>query len=112
MVTLDTLFGPLARAELALIDAYWRAANHLSVGQIYLMDNPLLLAPLVTGHSLDIYPEGSASRPPDVGAIVIGGGGLAPDLTRRSDEGTFDSAGGDSRHRPPADLCSKIQAVG
>jgi phosphoketolase len=28
--------------ELAAIDAYWRAANYVSVGQIYLMDNPLL----------------------------------------------------------------------
>ena len=32
----------LSDDELALIDAYWRAANYLSVGQIYLMDNPLL----------------------------------------------------------------------
>ncbi|WP_035858651.1 phosphoketolase family protein [Cryptosporangium arvum] len=32
--------------DLALIDAYWRAANYLSVGQIYLMDNPLLREPL------------------------------------------------------------------
>jgi xylulose-5-phosphate/fructose-6-phosphate phosphoketolase len=28
------------------IDAYWRAANYLSVGQIYLLDNPLLREPL------------------------------------------------------------------
>jgi xylulose-5-phosphate/fructose-6-phosphate phosphoketolase len=28
------------------MDAYWRAANYLSVGQIYLMDNPLLREPL------------------------------------------------------------------
>ena len=28
--------------ELTLIDGYWRAANYLSVGQIYLLDNPLL----------------------------------------------------------------------
>lgn len=28
--------------ELRLLDAYWRAANYLSVGQIYLLDNPLL----------------------------------------------------------------------
>jgi xylulose-5-phosphate/fructose-6-phosphate phosphoketolase len=33
-------------AELSLIDAYWRAANYLSVGQIYLLDNPLLREPL------------------------------------------------------------------
>ena len=34
-------------AELRKIDAYWRAANYLSVGQIYLFDNPLLKRPLV-----------------------------------------------------------------
>ena len=34
--------GPLSDHDLALIDAYWRAANYLSVGQIYLLDNPLL----------------------------------------------------------------------
>ena len=33
--------------ELELIDRYWRAANYLSVGQIYLMDNPLLRRPLL-----------------------------------------------------------------
>jgi xylulose-5-phosphate/fructose-6-phosphate phosphoketolase len=32
--------------ELELIDAYWRAANYLSVGQIYLLDNPVLREPL------------------------------------------------------------------
>jgi xylulose-5-phosphate/fructose-6-phosphate phosphoketolase len=37
-------------AELARIDAYWRAANYLSVGQIYLLDNPLLREPLVREH--------------------------------------------------------------
>ena len=31
--------------ELDLMDAYWRAANYLSVGQIYLRDNPLLRRP-------------------------------------------------------------------
>jgi hypothetical protein len=36
--------------DLELLDAYWRAANYLSVGQIYLLDNPLLRKPLfVTG---------------------------------------------------------------
>jgi xylulose-5-phosphate/fructose-6-phosphate phosphoketolase len=34
--------GPLTGDELRLIDAYWRAANYLSVGQIYLLANPLL----------------------------------------------------------------------
>ncbi len=37
-------------AELAGIDAYWRAANYLSVGQIYLCDNPLLREPLAPAH--------------------------------------------------------------
>jgi xylulose-5-phosphate/fructose-6-phosphate phosphoketolase len=36
--------------ELRLIDAYWRAANYLSVGQIYLLDNPLLRGPLEASH--------------------------------------------------------------
>src|SRR5580704_9842038 len=36
----------LSKAESALIDAYWRAANYLSVAQIYLLDNPLLRKPL------------------------------------------------------------------
>jgi len=38
--------GPLTQSELRLMDAYWRAANYLSVGQIYLLDNPLLKRPL------------------------------------------------------------------
>ena len=38
--------GPLTAEELAGIDAYWRAANYLAVGQIYLLDNPLLSRPL------------------------------------------------------------------
>ncbi|MGH8229607.1 MAG: phosphoketolase, partial [Steroidobacteraceae bacterium] len=40
----------LSAAELAAIDAYWRAANYLSVGQIYLYDNPLLREPLTPQH--------------------------------------------------------------
>ena len=36
--------------QVGLIDAYWRAANYLSVGQIYLLDNPLLREPLALGH--------------------------------------------------------------
>jgi xylulose-5-phosphate/fructose-6-phosphate phosphoketolase len=40
---------PTAR-ELNLIDGYWRAANYLSVGQIYLLDNPLLREPLKLEH--------------------------------------------------------------
>jgi xylulose-5-phosphate/fructose-6-phosphate phosphoketolase len=40
----------LSPDELKKIDAYWRAANYLSVGQIYLMDNPLLTEPLILKH--------------------------------------------------------------
>lgn len=39
-----------ANEELQLLDRYWRAANYLSVGQIYLMDNPLLREPLRPEH--------------------------------------------------------------
>src|SRR3546814_12560481 len=40
----------LGDEELARLDAWWRAANYLSVGQIYLMDNPLLREPLLPEH--------------------------------------------------------------
>ena len=42
--------SPLTDTELRQIDAYWRAANYLSVGQIYLLDNPLLREPLPPEH--------------------------------------------------------------
>ncbi|ACF46638.1 Phosphoketolase [Prosthecochloris aestuarii DSM 271] len=41
---------PLSAEQLERINAYWRAANYLSVGQIYLMDNPLLRVPLRAEH--------------------------------------------------------------
>jgi xylulose-5-phosphate/fructose-6-phosphate phosphoketolase len=41
---------PLDPDRLRRIDAYWRAANYLSVGQIYLYDNPLLRKPLTRAH--------------------------------------------------------------
>jgi xylulose-5-phosphate/fructose-6-phosphate phosphoketolase len=46
----DAKSGPLPEEELRLVDAYWRAANYLSVGQIYLLDNPLLREPLKPEH--------------------------------------------------------------
>jgi len=52
-------------ATLARIDAYWRAANYLSVGQIYLLDNPLLEEPL---------------RPEHVKPRLLGHWGTAPGL--------------------------------
>ena len=48
---------------LAKIDAYWRAANYLSVGQIYLYDNPLLTRPLA---------------PSDVKRMLLGHWGTTP----------------------------------
>ena len=42
--------APLSPDELRKLDAYWRAANYLAVGQIYLLDNPLLKEPLLREH--------------------------------------------------------------
>lgn len=42
--------GPLSPEQLRKLHAYWRAANYLSVGQIYLMENPLLKEPLQLKH--------------------------------------------------------------
>ncbi len=42
--------GPLSKEQLKTMDAYWRAANYLSVGQIYLYGNPLLKEPLKLEH--------------------------------------------------------------
>lgn len=41
---------PLSEELVSKIDSYWRAANYLSVGQIYLYDNPLLKEPLQLAH--------------------------------------------------------------
>src|SRR3954451_11474124 len=49
-VTAQALSPTLSDTELDLINAYWRAANYLSVGQIYLLDNPLLRQPLAPEH--------------------------------------------------------------
>ena len=57
-VTATTTAHPLPEQEIALLDAWWRAANYLSVGQIYLLDNPLLRRPLdARGH------QAAAARP-------------------------------------------------
>src|SRR5690349_837144 len=42
--------GPLSAVELDKLHAYWRALNYLAVGQIYLLDNPLLRKPLERKH--------------------------------------------------------------
>ena len=48
MRTIDA--KPLSKEQLRRMDAYWRAANYLSVGQIFLYDNPLLKKPLTLAH--------------------------------------------------------------
>lgn len=45
-----TTIGHLSKTDITLLDAYWRALNYLSVGQIYLMGNPLLREPLKREH--------------------------------------------------------------
>ncbi len=50
VVATSTDNKPLTDEELRKIHAYWRAANYLSVGQIYLLDNPLLKEPLKLEH--------------------------------------------------------------
>ena len=47
---MPVLPGPLAPDELRAMHAWWRAANYLSVGQIYLLDNPMLRVPLTMAH--------------------------------------------------------------
>jgi xylulose-5-phosphate/fructose-6-phosphate phosphoketolase len=56
---------PLSPDDLATLDAYWRAANYLSVGQIYLLGDPLLRRPL---------------RPDDVKPRLLGHWGTTPGL--------------------------------
>ncbi len=46
----ETRTRALDDTDVRRIDAYWRAANYLSVGQIYLLDNPLLREPLRPEH--------------------------------------------------------------
>jgi len=47
---MDAKEKPLSQELLRKMNAYWRAANYLSVGQIYLYDNPLLKEPLKLSH--------------------------------------------------------------
>ena len=46
----------LSQRELDAMHAYWRAANYLSVGQMYLYDNPLLEKPFSSEHDLHLRP--------------------------------------------------------
>jgi len=46
----DGAMDQVQEQELQLLDAWWRAANYLAVGMIYLQDNPLLREPLRPNH--------------------------------------------------------------
>jgi len=46
----DVEAGPLNPEQLRLLNAWWRAANYLSVGQVYLLANPLFREPLKMEH--------------------------------------------------------------
>src|SRR5688572_21985426 len=50
LALLEELRMETSRSELAGLDAWWRAANYLTVGQLYLQDNPLLREPLRPEH--------------------------------------------------------------
>ena len=50
MQSMSSVADAVTQEELELLDAYWRAANYLSVGQIYLLGNPLLREPLQPEH--------------------------------------------------------------
>src|SRR6185437_16198088 len=50
VATVTTSETPLSAEDLRLLHAYWRAANYLSVGPIYLLANPLLRQPLRREH--------------------------------------------------------------
>src|SRR5688500_16635751 len=88
--TATPTLSSLSDEELRLIDGYWRAANYLSVGQIYLLDNPLLREPLrpehvktrllghfgtVPGLNLIYVHMNRAIRERDLSAIYIAGPG-------------------------------------
>ena len=66
----STITASLTDEELGLIDAYWRAANYLSVGEVYLLDNPLLREPL---------------RPDHIKPRLLGHFGTVPGLKERQD---------------------------
>ena len=60
---IESTSNGIGAADLALIDAWWRAANYLSVGQIYLLANPLLREPLPASTSSRGCSATGARRP-------------------------------------------------
>ena len=61
----------LGEDELRRMNAYWRAANYLSVGQLYLYDNPLLREKLTLAMSNHSWWDIGAPRPARISSICI-----------------------------------------
>ena len=81
MTAMDTVrTGPLSPELAGRMNAYWRAANYLSVGQIYLYDNPLLKRPLELS---DVKPLAEAAHAQ--AKKSEGSDNPLADLTRRPD---------------------------
>ena len=53
---------PLSQEMLEKMNAYWRAANYLSAGQLYLLDNPLLKEPLTMDQEKNRWSLGNCPR--------------------------------------------------
>ena len=91
--TTDHADVPLSGELLGKINAYWRAANYLSVGQIYLYDNPLLKEPLKLSH---------------VKPLVVGHWGTTPGLNFIYAH--MNRVIGESRHERESQLHSRATA--
>jgi phosphoketolase len=68
--TIGDSVTPLRAEEERKIDAYWRGANYLSVGQNYLYDNPLLREPLKSGTSNRGSLNSGAQRPNSISSML------------------------------------------
>ena len=65
------LTGPLSPELLQRMDAYWRAANYLSVGQLYLYDNPLLKKPLELSHVKPLVVDHVVNKKADIVRVYL-----------------------------------------
>lgn len=70
--------------QLRNVDLWWRAANYLAVGQIYLMDNPLLRRPLEDRDMIAPDPPSSRPRTRSYSRSGMGGVPPAPGVRRRT----------------------------
>ena len=74
--------GPLDRDEPVAIDAWWRAANYLAVGQIYLSANPLLREPLQPKH-IKRRPLGYFGKVPGLNLVCLNDAEPSPSAMTR-----------------------------